>query len=56
MQINGPAIEFFAFIGVAVWLIFIGPRTSRSKREEPTSTQEQPATDAADDHEPRQRP
>jgi len=55
MQINGPAIEFFAFIGVAAWLIFIGPRTSRSKREAPTSTQEQPVTDVADD-EPRQQP
>ncbi|WP_295585312.1 hypothetical protein [uncultured Lamprocystis sp.] len=55
MQINGPAIEFFAFIGVTAWLLFIGPKTSRSKGAEPTSTQDAPATDA-DADEPRQRP
>lgn len=34
MNYNPAAIEFYAFIGLAAWLVFVSPWTGRRKRED----------------------
>lgn len=55
MQINAPAIEFIAFIAVAAWLVFIGPKTTRSERRGEESA-EDPGADDDQDTKPPDRP
>ena len=55
MQVNATAIEFFAFIALAVWLVLIRPLSSRPKPDEAAPTAG-PNQEAAQSTKPPDRP
>lgn len=53
MNYNPAAIEFYAFIGLAAWMVFINPWTGRRKREDEDKQQASAQAEAKADDETR---